>query len=79
MWRWSRARSTRCAAAGASKATGVAANISDPAARKLVEWLILRGDHNGADSKRYLAFIAANPSWPKPRDVPPSRRGDALG
>jgi soluble lytic murein transglycosylase len=49
---------------GASKATGVAANISDPAARKLVEWLILRGDHNGADSKRYLAFIAANPGWP---------------
>jgi soluble lytic murein transglycosylase len=49
---------------GASKATGLAANISDPAARKLVEWLILRGDHNGADSKRYLAFIAANPGWP---------------
>src|SRR4029453_6828424 len=49
---------------GPSKATGVAANISDPAARKLVEWLILRGDHNGAESKRYLAFVAANPSWP---------------
>jgi soluble lytic murein transglycosylase len=49
---------------GASKATGIAADISDPAARKLVEWLILRGDHNGADSKRYLTFIAANPGWP---------------
>jgi soluble lytic murein transglycosylase len=49
---------------GASKATSVAATISDPAARKLVEWLILRSDHNGADSNRYLAFIAANPSWP---------------
>ena len=49
---------------GASKATGIAASISDPAARKLVEWLILRGDHNGVDSKRYLAFIAANPGWP---------------
>jgi soluble lytic murein transglycosylase len=49
---------------GASKATGVAAGISDPAARKLVEWLILRSDHNGADSKRYLAYIEANPYWP---------------
>ncbi|HEX2351993.1 MAG TPA: lytic transglycosylase domain-containing protein, partial [Xanthobacteraceae bacterium] len=49
---------------GASKATEVAGGISDPVARKLVEWLILRSDHNGAESKRYLAFIAANPSWP---------------
>jgi soluble lytic murein transglycosylase len=49
---------------GASKATEIAATISDPAARKLVEWIILRSDHNGAHSKRYLAFIAANPSWP---------------
>ena len=49
---------------GASKATEVAAAISDPAARKLVEWIILRSDHNGAGSKRYLAFIAANPDWP---------------
>src|SRR5262249_21953548 len=24
----------------------------------------LRSEHNGADSKRYLAFIAANPGWP---------------
>jgi UDP-glucose 4-epimerase len=49
---------------GASKATSVQATISDPVARKLVEWIILRSDHNGADSKRYLAFIAANPGWP---------------
>ena len=49
---------------GASKATEVAATISDPVARKLVEWIILRSDHNGANSKRYLAFIAANPGWP---------------
>jgi peptidoglycan lytic transglycosylase len=49
---------------GASKATEVAGGISDPVARKLVEWLILRSDHNGAESKRYLAFIAANPTWP---------------
>ncbi len=49
---------------GAGKATGVAAAISDPAARKLVEWIILRSDGNGTGSARYLAFIAANPSWP---------------
>jgi soluble lytic murein transglycosylase len=49
---------------GASKATTIAAAISDPAARKLVEWIILRSEHSGADSRRYLAFIAANPSWP---------------
>src|SRR5262249_32960399 len=49
---------------GASKATEVAATISDPVGRKLVEWMILRSDHSGADSKRFLAFIAANPSWP---------------
>jgi soluble lytic murein transglycosylase len=49
---------------GAGKATGVAAAISDPAARKLVEWIILRSDGNGVGSKRYLAFIADNPSWP---------------
>jgi soluble lytic murein transglycosylase len=49
---------------GASKATDVQATISDPAARKLVEWIILRSDGNRASSARYLAFIAANPNWP---------------
>src|SRR5262245_51332375 len=48
----------------ATKATEIQANISDPTARKLVEWLILRNDHNGVQSKRYLAFIEANPHWP---------------
>src|SRR5215470_4400336 len=51
---------------GASKATAIQAGMSDPVARKLVEWLILRSDHNGADSTRYRAFIAANPNWPSP-------------
>src|SRR5262249_23247201 len=36
----------------------------DPVARKLVEWIILRSDRNGAGSARYATFIAANPSWP---------------
>jgi soluble lytic murein transglycosylase len=49
---------------GADKATDVQATISDPVARKLVEWIILRSDRNGAGSARYAAFIAANPSWP---------------
>jgi soluble lytic murein transglycosylase len=45
-------------------ATNIEGTISDPVARKLVEWLILRGDDTDADISRYAAFIAANPSWP---------------
>jgi soluble lytic murein transglycosylase len=45
-------------------ATQAAAAISDPVARKLAEWIILRSDDNGASVERYRAFIAANPSWP---------------
>ena len=61
---------------GASKATSIQATISDPVARKLVEWIILRSDHNGASSTRYLAFIAANPSWPSPAMF--RRRAEAM-
>jgi soluble lytic murein transglycosylase len=45
-------------------ATGTEGTISDPVARKLVEWTILRADETDADFSRYSAFIAANPSWP---------------
>jgi soluble lytic murein transglycosylase len=45
-------------------ATQVQAAISDPVAKKLAEWIILRSDNNGASVERYRAFIAANPSWP---------------
>ncbi len=45
-------------------ATSVERGISDPLARKLVEWVILRNDDNGVDFARYNAFIAANPGWP---------------
>jgi soluble lytic murein transglycosylase len=38
--------------------------ITDPVARKLAEWIILRSDDNGASVERYRAFIASNPSWP---------------
>ena len=45
-------------------ATSTEGTISDPVARKLVEWVILRADETDADYSRYAAFIAANPSWP---------------
>ncbi|MBH5392317.1 lytic transglycosylase domain-containing protein, partial [Bradyrhizobium sp. CNPSo 4019] len=41
-----------------------AAGISDPVARKLAEWIILRSEDNGATVERYRAFISANPTWP---------------
>ncbi len=46
------------------EATSVESTISDPLARKLVEWVILRGDEADLDFPRYAAFITANPSWP---------------
>jgi len=46
------------------EATNIESTISDPLARKLVEWLVLRSDNSSADFSRYAAFIAANPSWP---------------
>jgi soluble lytic murein transglycosylase len=45
-------------------ATQAEAAISDPVARKLAEWIILRSDDNGASVERYRAFVSANPSWP---------------
>jgi soluble lytic murein transglycosylase len=45
-------------------ATQAASSISDPVARKLAEWIILRSDNNGASVERYRAFVDANPSWP---------------
>ena len=45
-------------------ATNIEGTISDPLARKLVEWVILRSDSGSSDLSRYVNFIAANPSWP---------------
>ncbi len=45
-------------------ATQAEAAITDPVARKLAEWIILRSDDNGASVERYRAFLSANPSWP---------------
>jgi soluble lytic murein transglycosylase len=46
------------------EATQAEAAISDPVARKLAEWIILRSDNNNATVERYRAFVSANPSWP---------------
>ncbi len=46
------------------EATSVEKTISDPLARKLAEWVILRNDDTGVAFSRYAAFIAANPTWP---------------
>jgi soluble lytic murein transglycosylase len=56
-------------------ATQAEAEISDPVARKLAEWIILRSDDNGASVERYRAFITANPSWPSQTFL--RRRGEA--
>jgi soluble lytic murein transglycosylase len=47
-----------------SEATAIEKTISDPAARKLVEWFILRHPEADANFSRYAAFIADNPGWP---------------
>src|SRR5260370_37162933 len=47
----------------ADNATQIETAISDPAPRKLFEWMILRSG-NGFRSTPYLAFTATNPSWP---------------
>ena len=46
------------------EASNVESSITDPLARKLVEWVILRSEDGSSDFSRYKAFIAASPSWP---------------
>jgi peptidoglycan lytic transglycosylase len=47
-----------------SDATALAGSISDPVARKLVEWAFLRNSDSTADFDRYASFIQANADWP---------------
>ncbi len=47
-----------------AEANEIRKNISDPSAKKLVEWVILRSDDSGSDFSRFVAFITANPNWP---------------
>ena len=48
----------------ASDANTLAKSLSDPLARKLVEWAILRSDDSDANFDRLSAFSSENPSWP---------------
>jgi soluble lytic murein transglycosylase len=45
-------------------ANAAEASISDPVARKLAEWVILRSDNTNPTFARYAAVVEANPSWP---------------
>ena len=47
-----------------SEATAVQKTIADLAARKLVEWFILRHPETNSNFARYAAFITDNPGWP---------------
>jgi peptidoglycan lytic transglycosylase len=47
-----------------SEATAIEKTIIDPAARRLVEWFILRHPEGDAGFSRYAAFIADSPGWP---------------
>ena len=47
-----------------AEANATEASISDPVARKLAEWLILRSDNTNPSFERYAAWVEANPSWP---------------
>ena len=38
--------------------------LSDPLAKKLLQWAILRSDSDKAGFNKHQAFIAANPGWP---------------
>jgi len=50
--------------AKAADAEATAKTISDPVARKLADWIILRSDNTQPSFQRYASFIEANPSWP---------------
>lgn len=64
---------------GAAMATQIEATISDPVARKLVEWIILRTHSNDVESARYAAFVTTNAKLARHWIFSPPRRGDALG
>lgn len=48
----------------AAEASDLKETISDPVARKVVEWTILCSGNNEIDFQRYFAFISDNPGWP---------------
>jgi soluble lytic murein transglycosylase len=46
------------------EASALEKTIGDPAAKRLVEWFLLRHSDSDATFNRYAAFIADNPTWP---------------
>jgi peptidoglycan lytic transglycosylase len=56
-----------------AQASDVKESMSDPIARNVVEWAILRGKE--VDFQRYVAFISDNPGWPNNRSL--RRRAEA--
>jgi soluble lytic murein transglycosylase len=46
------------------EATALEKSTSDPVAKKLIEWALLRRADNGISFQRYSTFITASPSWP---------------
>jgi soluble lytic murein transglycosylase len=46
------------------EASPIAATLRDPVARSLIEWAVLHSDDTKASFDRYVAFMAAHPSWP---------------
>ena len=47
-----------------AEAMEIAKLVSDPAARKLIEWAVLRAEDDDFSFERYANFAAANPGWP---------------
>lgn len=45
----------------------MAKRISDPVARNLVEWVLVRSGHRAVSNHRIRAFAAADPQWPTQR------------
>ena len=62
-----------------TEATAIQKTIADPAARKLVEWFILRYPDADANFSRYAAFIADNPGWPSMKLMQQARGGAPVG
>lgn len=55
---------SRAEAGDGAAASAKAERLSDPVARTLVEWFILRSGADGISANRVSRFLAANPGWP---------------
>ena len=54
----------RAEAGDAAGASERAARLNDPAARVLVEWVLLRAGGDGITADRVARFLSQNPGWP---------------